>query len=165
MGRFQIAERVRQLVTEQRLSLLLVVFVSLSGLFLWLLPNSSEGRRWLAMWQAKREEALSQRRFQDALAKDPPLGFPLKETVRQVRSGRSVGKSEGNFSHLQSPIGRKEVALQNSRHRQRMGHGTGDEGRRRSERKGRQPKQSQTEKKRHHRRPFRPLHRTFTALS
>jgi len=102
MGRFQIAERVRQLVTEQRLSLLLVVFVSLSGLFLWLLPNSSEGRRWLAMWQAKREEALSQRRFQDALAKDPPLGFPLKETGIAINPERSrpllvviLGRCEG----------------------------------------------------------------------
>jgi len=90
MGRFQIAERMQRFVAKQRLSLLLVVFVSLSGFSLWLLLNSPEGRRWLAMWQARREEALNQRRFQDALAKDPPLGFPLKETGIAVNPERSL---------------------------------------------------------------------------
>ncbi|MFA0772792.1 MAG: hypothetical protein KEFWMYNX_000802 [Candidatus Fervidibacter sp.] len=90
MGRFQIAERMQRFVAKQRLSLLLVVFVSLSGFSLWLLLNSPEGRRWLAMWQARREEALNQRQFQDALAKDPPLGFPLKETGIAVNPERSL---------------------------------------------------------------------------
>ncbi|MFA0776306.1 MAG: hypothetical protein PVTTEEND_000020 [Candidatus Fervidibacter sp.] len=78
MGRFQIAERMQRFVAKQRLSLLLVVFVSLSGFSLWLLLNSPEGRRWLAMWQARREEALNQRRFQDALAQRPTFRLSAK---------------------------------------------------------------------------------------
>jgi len=91
MKRLQkIAGWMRWLVAGRMLSLLLALFVCLSGFSLWLLPNSPEGRRWLAMWQARREEALNQRRFQDALAKDPPLGFPLKETGIAVNPKRSL---------------------------------------------------------------------------
>jgi hypothetical protein len=102
MERSQIVERVRRLISESRFPLLLTLFIGLSGFSLWLLPNSSEGRRWLAMWQERREVALNQRRFQDALAKDPPLGFPLKETGIAVNPERSrpilvvvLGRCEG----------------------------------------------------------------------
>jgi len=87
-----------------------------------------------------------------------------KKAVRQVRDGRFIWEGERNFSHLQSPIGRKEIALQDACHRPRRGRRTRGEGRRRSKRKGRKPKQGQTEKKRHHY-LLRFLHCTFTALS
>jgi hypothetical protein len=63
--------------------LLITLFLALCALFLWLLRTTPEGQRWLASWQAnwqaRRDAALNQHRFQEALKNDPPLGFPLEK--------------------------------------------------------------------------------------
>jgi len=43
------------------------------------LRTNPEGQRWLASWQARRNAALNQQRFQEALKNDPSLGFPLEK--------------------------------------------------------------------------------------
>ena len=68
---------VAEVLSKQRLNLLITLFLALCAVFLWLLRTTPEGQRWLASWQARRNAALSQKRFHEALKNDPYLGFPL----------------------------------------------------------------------------------------
>jgi len=84
-GRFkELAARL--LAPDQRSYVLLSVFLALLALFLSFLRSTPEGQRWLAEWQAKRLEALTRQRFQEALSHDPPIGFPLKSLGISVAS-------------------------------------------------------------------------------
>lgn len=76
--------RVRQgmgtlLAPEYRLSALLTFFLALLAIFLFLLRATPEGQRWLALWHARHHAHNAQKQFQQALAHDPPLGFPLSK--------------------------------------------------------------------------------------
>ena len=68
---------VAKVLSKQRLNLLITLFLALCALFLWLLRTNPEGQRWLALWQERRNAALNQQRFHEALKNDPYLGFPL----------------------------------------------------------------------------------------
>ena len=70
---------VAEVLSKQRLNLLITLFLTLCAVFLWLLRTTPEGQRWLASWQARRNAALSQKRFHEALKNDPYLGFPLEK--------------------------------------------------------------------------------------
>lgn len=84
-GRFkELAARL--LAPDQRPYVLLSVFLALLALFLSFLRSTPEGQRWLAEWQAKRLEALTRQRFQEAFSHDPPIGFPLKRLGISVAS-------------------------------------------------------------------------------
>jgi hypothetical protein len=80
-GKQQVIKKgeVAEVLSKQRLNLLITLFLALCALFLWLLRTTPEGQRWLASWQARRNAALNQQRFQEALKNDPPLGFPLEK--------------------------------------------------------------------------------------
>jgi hypothetical protein len=80
-GKQQVIKKgeVAEVLSKQRLNLLITLFLALCALFLWLLRTTPEGQRWLASWQARRNAALNQQRFQEALKDDPPLGFPLEK--------------------------------------------------------------------------------------
>jgi hypothetical protein len=80
-GKQQVIKKgeVAEVPSKQRLNLLITLFLALCALFLWLLRTTPEGQRWLASWQARRNAALNQQRFQEALKNDPPLGFPLEK--------------------------------------------------------------------------------------
>ncbi len=67
------------LAPEQRPSALLTIFLALLALFLSFLRSTPEGQRWLTAWQARRAEALTRQRFQEALFYDPPFGFRLEQ--------------------------------------------------------------------------------------
>jgi hypothetical protein len=75
-GRFK-GLAARLLAPDQRPYVLLSVFLASLALFLSLLRSTPEGQKWLAVWQAKRSEALAQQRFRESLSHDPPMGFPL----------------------------------------------------------------------------------------
>jgi hypothetical protein len=70
---------VAEVLSKQRLNLLITLFLALCALFLLLLRTTPESQRWLASWQARRDAALNQHRFQEALKNDHPLGFPLEK--------------------------------------------------------------------------------------
>jgi len=70
---------VTEVLSKQRLNLMITLFLALCALFLWLLRTNPEGQRWLALWQARRNAALNQQRFHEALKNDPYLGFPLEK--------------------------------------------------------------------------------------
>jgi hypothetical protein len=80
-GKQQVIKKgeVAEVLSKQRLNLLITLFLALCALLLWLLRTTPEGQRWLASWQARRNAALNQQRFQEALKNDPPLGFPLEK--------------------------------------------------------------------------------------
>jgi hypothetical protein len=80
-GKQQVIKKgeVAEVLSKQRLNLLITLFLALCAFFLWLLRTTPEGQRWLASWQARRNAALNQHRFQEALKNDPPLGFPLEK--------------------------------------------------------------------------------------
>ena len=70
---------VAKVLSKQRLNLLITLFLALCALFLWLLRTNPEGQRWLALWQERRNAALNQQRFHEALKNDPYWGFPLEK--------------------------------------------------------------------------------------
>lgn len=70
--------KVVEFLSQQRFSLLLTTFLALLAIFLWLLRTTPEGQRWLISWQTKRASSLAIQKFQEALSKDPNLGFPLE---------------------------------------------------------------------------------------
>jgi len=70
---------VAEVLSKQRLNLLITLLLALCAVFLWLLRTTPEGQRWLASWQARRNAALNQQRFQEALKNDPYLGFPFEK--------------------------------------------------------------------------------------
>jgi len=81
VGKQEIFKRgeVAEVLSKQRLNLLITLFLALCAVFLWLLRTTPEGQRWLALRQARRNKALNQQRFQEALKNDPSLGFPLEK--------------------------------------------------------------------------------------
>ena len=79
-GNHQIKKgEVAKVLSKQSLNLLITLFLALCAVLLWLLRTTPEGQRWLASWQARRNAALSQKRFHEALKNDPYLGFPLEK--------------------------------------------------------------------------------------
>ena len=70
---------VAEVLSKQRLNLLITLFLALCAVFLWLLRTTPEGQRWLASWQARRNAALNQQRFHEALKNDFFGGFPLEK--------------------------------------------------------------------------------------
>jgi len=80
-GKQQVIKKgeVAEVLSKQRLNLLITLFLALCAVFLWLLRTTPEGQRWLASWQARKNAVLNQQRFQEALKNDPSLGFPLEK--------------------------------------------------------------------------------------
>ena len=68
-----------ELLSQQRLSFLLTIFLFLLALFLWLLRSTPEGQRLLFSWQSKRATYLAIQKFQESFQKDPQLGFPIEK--------------------------------------------------------------------------------------
>ncbi len=67
------------LTPEYRLSALLTLLLALLAVFLFLLRTTPDGQRWLALWHAQYYAHNAQKQLQQALAKDPPIGFPLSK--------------------------------------------------------------------------------------
>lgn len=74
---------VREWLSEpkNRLSVLLTCFLALLAIFLVLVKNTPEGKRWLASWQANRHALQAKEQLEQALSHDPPIGFPLAGLV------------------------------------------------------------------------------------
>jgi hypothetical protein len=101
-GKQQVIKKgeVAEVLSKQRLNLLITLFLALCALFLWLLRTTPEGQRWLASWQARRNAALNQHRFQEALKNDPPLGFPLEKVGIENLAEGELPIFVGSFGSL-----------------------------------------------------------------